>query len=172
MDWWIKVLQIASYAISIIGCIGAVWFALTRWVKKEYRLSRNLTAPVYLVADQKQDIDPIGDLLKAEGGMLSEKQVHVITGKQLGEIPPKKAVIVVVYYTKPAGERNPLLQAVMEKVSPFSIPLLVYSPDTHAVTEQDRNAINDKQGAISNYPLRLLSDIWATMCVVPLNRPH
>ena len=169
----LKILEWASYGTSLIGFAGAIWFALTRWVKKEYRLSRNLTLPVYLVAEDanRSDMEKLQRLMVQGKGMLSKKQVHFV-GTDIDSIPGKKAALVVFYYSDRQGHaRNPLLEKMMiEKTSNSSTPLLIYTPDRGAVTEEDMAAINTKQAAISNYPLRLLSDIWATMCVLPVSQ--
>jgi len=162
MDWLGYLFDIAG----LVGFLGAVYLGAARFFRKESRLSKNLTLPVYLVAEHSDNMGLIRDSLTADGGMLPPKQVHIITDNQLSEIPAKS--IVVVYYVKPEGDSNLLLADVMaKKTSPHSIPLLVYSPDNGAVTPADRKELNKVQAAISNYPIRLMSDIWATMCIFP-----
>jgi hypothetical protein len=160
--------------VSGLMAIGAlIWVALvstSRWVKKESRLSRNLRMPVYLVADKIEDWGEVPDKVTATGGLLRASQVKVLASSDLHQIPDTSHALVVVFYIKPpSGEQNDLLASVVQRKP--KLPFLVYSPDNSAVTTEDRKLIAEKYSAVSNFPLRLFSDIWAVMCTRPASRP-
>ena len=128
--------------------------------------------PVFLVEEQDNDMESVYNKLIAKGGMLSSKQVHRIKFDELSADQITASALVVIHYTYPGSESgtNAVLTKVLGIIPPSSqTPILVYSPSPGAVTKTDMGTLAERQAVLSNFPFRLMSDIWAAMCILPIN---
>ena len=165
LDWWSFGIGLAGLIVGLISGFGVAWLSkVSGWFRKERRLSRNLRVHVFLVAQEAKQMEYVQRCLTGVGGMLSKNQVSAVSLQDLEiQMSQERRILVVVH-------ANVLQQALDQNVVCKSMPLLIYCPPDRNV---DRNFIAERLGgwniAMSNYPLRLMSDIWAAMCTLQLN---
>ena len=205
---------ILDHWTAFAAVAALLWaFALTanRFLKKEYRITKNLGVPVYFVSHSHQDVAILIERLTEKGGMLSSKQVKSLRPDDLDMIKNGRCLVIVccnqVKDAGPVGqppteaktgcsksrrrtsvqqnganttksEVTPqflsidLVKKVQDdKATCMSIPVLVYAPDGRFDNE-DMKYLSKKQVAISQFPLRLASDIWAAMCTLPMHKKN
>jgi len=185
------ILSIILSILAILAALGTGVLAASRFFRKERRLFRNMDIPVFLVEEKAGDMQDIADRLIVKDGMFQDGLIervkpawrYLISGAPFGpqvqrvmvdDLKKKldnKPALVVVYYKAPpigAGSANKVLEKVIEVV-PASMTILVYAPDNKAVTPSDWKVLNERGSAVSNLPIRLMSDIWAAMCILPMN---
>ena len=185
---------IADHWTAFAAVAALLWaFALTasRFLKKEYRITKNLGVPVYFVSHSHQDVAILIERLTPKGGMLSRKQVKSLLPEDLDMIKTRQCLVIVYCnQIKDAGpmdspatepgttksEARPqslsidLVKKVQDdKATCMSIPVLVYAPDGR-FADEDMKYLSKKQIAISQFPLRLMSDIWAAMCTLQMHK--
>jgi len=162
------ILAILAGLITLAGVASGAIVGFSPYFKTQRRLIRNLRARVFVISESSDESQAEIDSLTAEGGMLSPAQVKWLAPNNLEAIGQGKA-IVVFHYPKGQSEdeENPLLTEVLNMAKIKDNPVLVYAPGIQ-LNKLDWARTQTGNRACSTTRLRLMSDIWAAICVLPV----
>ncbi len=142
--------------LAMFAAIGLAIFT----IKKNWRISKNISRPMAVIA--------LGDEMNSEfkliqkSGYFKKAETRPFEDRAADDINGDYALVVLRYH-----ENNDTFWHLYEKLASAGRWIIIYSKPAEIPTEDLKRLQKYSYHSLCNTPVRLLSDIWATMAVKP-----
>lgn len=142
--------------LTAIAALGLAIFT----IKKNWRISKNISRPMALIS-LNNEMDSEYSLIK-KAGYFKKAENRSLNDRVADDITDEYALVVLRYH-----QGNESFWHVYERLAANRVWVIIYSLPAEIPVDDLKRLQKYSYHSLCNTPVRLLSDIWATMAVKP-----